>query len=92
MIIQLLEKKLSNSHFSSPAHIYVNLDFLPFYMGKQNIETDPTVPQNTILDALFPQRSQEFTILSKTSHKSKNHSEAYLAVCFVLLMLNLNKI
>jgi len=32
MIIQRLEKKLSNSNFSSPAHIYVNLDFLPFCM------------------------------------------------------------
>jgi len=25
MIIKMMEKKLSNSYFSSPAHIYVNL-------------------------------------------------------------------
>jgi len=45
-----------------------------------------------MLDALFPQRSQEFIIWSKTSHKTKNHTEVYLAVCFVLLILKLNAI
>jgi len=29
-IIQMLEKKLSKSYFSSLAHIYVNVDTLPF--------------------------------------------------------------
>ena len=63
-IIQKFEKKLSDSSVSSPAHIYVNLDSLPFCTWKQNIETDSTLRQNAILDALFPQRSQELTILS----------------------------
>ena len=53
---------------------------------------DSTLLQNTALDALFPQRSQELTIWSKTSHKSKNHTEVYLAICLLLLMLKLNKI
>ena len=35
-------------------------------------------------------RSQEFTILSKTSHKNKNRTEVYLAVCFALLLIILN--
>ena len=70
MIIQMLENKLSKSYFSSPVHVYVSLDPLPFCTWKQNIETDSTLLQKTILDTLFPQRSQEFTILSKTSHKS----------------------
>jgi len=89
-IIQMFEKKLSHSYFSSPTHMYVNLYSLPFCTWKQNVETDSTLRQKTISDALFPQRSQEFTILSKTSHKSKNRTEVYLAVCFVLLMLKLN--
>ena len=89
-IIQMFEKKLSHSYCSFPAHIYVNLYSLPFCTWKQNVETDSTLRQNAILDALFPQRSQELTILSKTSHKSKNRTEVYLAVCFVLLMLKLN--
>ena len=44
------------------------------------------------MSLVFPQRSQEFTILSKTTHNSKNHSEVYFEVCFVLLMLKLNEI
>jgi len=40
----------------------------------------------------FPQRRQEFTVLSKTSHETKNHTEVYLTVFLVLLMLELNKI
>ena len=42
MIIQMLEKKLSTSYFSSLAHIYVNLDFLPYCRWKENIETAST--------------------------------------------------
>jgi len=76
MMIQMLEKKLSTSWFSSPAHIYVNLDFLPYCTWKENIETDSTLLQETILDTLFPQSSQEFPILSKTTHNCKNHSES----------------
>jgi len=91
-IIQMFKKKLSDSYFSSPVHIYVNLYSLPFCTWKQNIETDSTLRQKTISDALFPQRSQEFTILSKTLHNSKNRTEVNLAVCFALLMLKLNKI
>ena len=90
--IQMFEKKLSDSYFSLPAHIYVNLYSLPFCTWKQNIETDSTSRQKIISDALFPQCSQEFTILSKTSHNSKNCTEVNLAVCFALLMLKLNKI
>ena len=77
----MLEKKLLKSYFSSPAHICANVDSLPFCTWKQKIETDSILLQKTILDALFPQRGQEFTIWSKTSHKSKNHTEVYLAVC-----------
>jgi len=35
-----------------------------------------------ISDALFPQRSQELNLVENIthSHKSKNHSDAYLAV------------
>ena len=91
-IIQIFWNKLSDSYFSSPAHIYVNLYSLPFCTWKQNIETDSTLRQKTISDALFPQRSQEFTVLSKTSPKSKNRTEVNLEVCFGLLMLTLNKI
>jgi len=83
----MFEKKLSDSNFSSLAHIYVNLYSLTFCTWKQNLETDSTLRQKTISDALFPQSSQEFTILSKTPHKSKNRTEVYLAVCFALLML-----
>jgi len=88
----MFEKKLSDSYFSSSGHIYVNLYSLPFCTRKQNIETDSTLRQKTISDALIPQRSQEFTILSKTSRKNKNRNEVNLAVCFALLMLKLNKI
>ena len=73
MIIQMFEKKLSDSYFSYPAHIYVNLDSLPFCTWKQNIETDSTLRQKTILDALFLQRSQEFNLVENVTQEQKSH-------------------
>ena len=40
IFIQMLEKKFSKSYFSSPAHICVNVDSLPFRIWKHKIETD----------------------------------------------------
>jgi len=49
MIVQMLENNFSKSYFSSPAHIYVNLDSLPFCTWKQNIEGGSSLLQKTIL-------------------------------------------
>jgi len=77
MIIQMFEKKLSDGYFSSPAHIYENLDSLPFCTWKENIETDLTLRQKMILDAVFPQRSQ------KSQSCRKRHTRAKLALKFI---------
>jgi len=62
-------------------------DFFTLHVKKKS---KPTV--QAILNALFPQRSQELTIWSKTSHNSKIHTKVYLVVCLMLLMLKVNEI
>ena len=90
MIMQMSEKKLYDSYFFSPVHIYVHLDSIPFCAWKQNIKTDSALCQKTILDVLLPQRSHEFTILLKISHKGKIALK-FISRC-ALLMVKLDKI
>jgi len=75
-----------------PSTYFCDLDSLSFCTWKKKIEIYSTLLQKTALDALFPQPNQDLKTWSKTSHKSKNHTEVYLAICSLLLMLKLNKI
>jgi len=53
---------------------YVNLD-------SHTLHVKTEIQQKTILDALFLQRNQEFSIWSKTLHKTKNHPEICSLLC-----------
>ena len=91
-----LGKPMSNSSPSVWNESLKQLHLLPSWIlypsARENKKSKSTLLQKTALDALFPQHSQELAIWSKTSHKSKNHTEVYLAICLLLLMLKLNKI
>ena len=51
-IVQMLGKKLSDSYF--PSTYLCESEFCTFRTCKENIKTDSTLRQKTILDALFP--------------------------------------
>ena len=87
---QMLEKKLSKSYFSSPAHMWIWILCLSARQNKASKSTRLYSIRRSWMRSL--QNAAKNSHWSKTSHKSKNHTEVYITVFFVLLRLKLNKI
>jgi len=92
IVVSKCLKRISQTVTSLPQHILLWSGFSTLLHVKiKNRNRLDLTPKDSITCALSATQPR-IDNLVETSHKSKNHTEVYLAICLLLLTLKLNKI